>query len=61
MQQFLSPLGFYFCTSSYDHTARVWSTNHIQPLRILAGHYSDVQVSYLCPCDQLTLRVFVVS
>ena len=40
-----SPLGFYFATASYDRTARVWSTDHTQPLRILAGHYNDVQVS----------------
>ena len=65
LSSILSPLVFYFCISSYDHTARVWSTDHIQPLqlRILAGHYNDVQVSHLCSCDQLTpsLRVFVVS
>ena len=39
-----SPLGFYFVTGSHDKTARVWSTDHIQPLRILAGHLSDVDV-----------------
>ena len=42
-----SPLGFYFATASYDRTARIWSTDHTQPLRILAGHYNDVQVSHL--------------
>ena len=41
-----SPLGFYFATASYDRTARIWSTDHTQPLRILAGHYNDVQVSH---------------
>ena len=40
-----SPQGFYFVSGSHDRTARVWSTDHIQPLRILAGHLSDVDVS----------------
>ena len=41
---YYSPLGFYFATGSYDRTSRLWSTDHIQPLKILAGHYSDVEV-----------------
>ena len=56
-----SPLGFYFATASFDRTARIWSTDHTQPLRILAGHYNDVQVSHLCSSCNLTLRIFVVS
>ena len=40
-----SPQGFYFVSGSHDRTARVWSTDHIQPLRILAGHLSDIDVS----------------
>ena len=32
-------------SGSHDRTARVWSTDHIQPLRILAGHLSDIDVS----------------
>ena len=47
-----SPLGFYFVTGSHDKTARVWSTDHIQPLRILAGHLSDVDVR---SCQKLAL------
>ena len=47
-----SPLGFYFVTGSHDKTARVWSTDHIQPLRILAGHLSDVDVR---PCQKLPI------
>ncbi len=39
-----SPTGFYFVSGSHDRTARVWSTEHIQPIRILAGHLSDVDV-----------------
>lgn len=39
-----SPMGFYFVSGSHDRTARVWSTDHIQPIRILAGHLSDVDV-----------------
>ena len=37
-----APLGHYFVTGSYDRVARVWSTNRTQPVRLLAGHYSDV-------------------
>ncbi|CAL5435026.1 unnamed protein product [Camellia sinensis] len=41
IQQF-SPLGHYFASASHDRTARVWSVDRIQPLRIMAGHLSDV-------------------
>lgn len=37
-----SPLGFYFATASHDRTARLWSTDHVYPLRVFAGHLSDV-------------------
>ena len=40
-----SPLGYYFASCSFDRTARIWNTEQIQPLRILAGHSSDVDVS----------------
>lgn len=39
--------GHYFCTASHDKTARLWTTDHHQPLRIFAGHFSDVDVSLL--------------
>lgn len=39
------PYGFYFATASHDKTARLWSCDHINPLRIFAGHLSDVNVS----------------
>ena len=39
------PQGFYFATASHDRTARLWSCDHIYPLRIFAGHLSDVDVS----------------
>ena len=39
-----SPLGYYFATASHDRTARLWSTDRIFPLRIYAGHLSDVDV-----------------
>lgn len=39
-----SPLGYYFASASHDRTARIWSTDHIFPLRVLAGHLSDVDV-----------------
>ena len=41
-----SPMGFYFVSGSHDRSARIWSTDHIQPVRILAGHLSDVDVSW---------------
>ncbi|KAK9100240.1 hypothetical protein Scep_023670 [Stephania cephalantha] len=37
-----SPVGHYFASASHDRTARVWSMDRIQPLRIMAGHLSDV-------------------
>ncbi len=42
-----SPRGIYFATGSRDHTARLWSTDRIQPLRIFAGHLNDVDVSLI--------------
>lgn len=41
-----SPAGHYFASSSHDRTARIWSMDRIQPLRIMAGHLSDVDVSF---------------
>ncbi|CAL5435016.1 unnamed protein product [Camellia sinensis] len=40
-----SPLGHYFASASHDRTARIWSVDRIQPLRIMAGHLSDVDGS----------------
>ncbi|KAK1931587.1 Transcription initiation factor TFIID subunit 5 [Phytophthora citrophthora] len=37
-----APLGYYFATCSMDRTARLWSTDHTTPLRVFAGHLSDV-------------------
>lgn len=39
---------YYFATASHDRTARLWSTDHIYPLRIFAGHLSDVDVFHPC-------------
>lgn len=39
-----SPFGFYFATASYDRTARLWTTSNPFPVRIFAGHLSDVTV-----------------
>ena len=39
-----SPLGYYFVSCSNDRTARLWTTEHILPARIFAGHSSDVDV-----------------
>lgn len=43
-----NPQGHYFASSSHDRTARIWSMDRIQPLRIMAGHLSDVDVSNFC-------------
>lgn len=40
-----SPMGIYFATASRDRTARLWSTDRVNALRIYAGHLSDVDVS----------------
>jgi WD40 repeat protein len=37
-----APLAPYFATASHDRTARLWSVEHAAPLRIMAGHLSDV-------------------
>lgn len=39
------PLGAYFATASRDRTARLWVTDRVTPLRMFAGHLSDVDVS----------------
>lgn len=44
MVQF-SPFGHYFASCSHDRTARIWGMDRVQPLRIMAGHLSDVDVS----------------
>jgi transcription initiation factor TFIID subunit 5 len=44
-----SPKGVYFATASRDRTARIWCTDRTSPLRILAGHLADVDVSARCP------------
>lgn len=50
-----SPVGHYFASSSHDRTARIWSMDRIQPLRIMAGHLSDVDVSYYIQYSLLLL------
>lgn len=37
-----SPVGHYFASASHDRTARVWAVDQADPLRIMAGHLSDV-------------------
>ena len=37
-------LGPYWASASADRTARLWSLERIQPLRVFAGHLSDVDV-----------------
>ncbi|CAL5358858.1 unnamed protein product [Camellia sinensis] len=62
IQQF-SPLGHYFASASHDRTARVWSVDRIQPLRIMAGHLSDVDVNNELSCgySDKTVRLWDVQ
>ena len=39
------PHGHYFVSAGHDRTVRLWSSDHYQPLRVFAGHLSDVDVS----------------
>ena len=48
------PKGVYFATASRDRTARIWSTEHTTAMRLLAGHLSDVDVSFLTLCEGMT-------
>lgn len=52
-------MGHYFASASHDRTARIWSVDRIQPLRIMAGHLSDVDVSTLLFTVPLPLCVCV--
>jgi WD40 repeat protein len=38
----LSPLRYYFAAACHDSTALVFSTDRVAPIRLLAGHRSDV-------------------
>uniref|UniRef100_A0A804KMN9 TFIID subunit TAF5 NTD2 domain-containing protein n=1 Tax=Musa acuminata subsp. malaccensis TaxID=214687 RepID=A0A804KMN9_MUSAM len=52
--QLFSPVGHYFASSSHDRTARIWSMERIQPLRIMAGHLSDVDcVQWHANCNYI--------
>ena len=45
-----SPHGHYFVSVGRDRMARLWTTDHYQPVRMFAGHLSDVDVSlYFIP------------
>ncbi|KAK6127828.1 hypothetical protein DH2020_038430 [Rehmannia glutinosa] len=49
-----SPVGHYFASASHDRTARIWSMDRIQPLRIMAGHLSDVDcVQWHANCNYI--------
>ncbi|KAL0920798.1 hypothetical protein M5K25_009967 [Dendrobium thyrsiflorum] len=48
------PFGHYFASASHDRTARIWSMDRIQPLRIMAGHLSDVDcVQWHANCNYI--------
>ncbi|PPD74435.1 hypothetical protein GOBAR_DD28632 [Gossypium barbadense] len=49
-----SPLGDFILSSSVDTTTRIWSMDRIQPLRIMAGHLSDVDcVQWHANCNYI--------
>ena len=35
-----APCGYYFATAGSDYTARIWTTDHTTPVRVLCGHVS---------------------
>jgi len=35
-----APCGYYFASAGWDSTARIWTTDNLSPVRILAGHFS---------------------
>jgi transcription initiation factor TFIID subunit 5 len=37
-----SNLGYYFVSAGHDKTVRLWTTEQWQCVRILVGHFSDV-------------------
>jgi len=37
-----SPLGYHFATGNQDHTASLYATDRVSPLRLFVGHTSDV-------------------
>ena len=56
-----SPFGYYFASCSYDRTARLWCTENAQPIRIFAGHLSDVNVRCFGFCTKILLiKIMVV-
>ncbi|KAK6147983.1 hypothetical protein DH2020_018895 [Rehmannia glutinosa] len=51
---YFSPFGHYFASASHDRTARIWSVDRIKPLRIMAGHLSDVDcVQWHANCNYI--------
>lgn len=40
-----SPVDIIFASAGMDRTVRLWTTDLTYPLRIFAGHFSDVNVS----------------
>ena len=36
-----APSGYYFASAGWDSTARIWTTDRPNPVRILAGHFSS--------------------
>ena len=62
-----SPHDLYFATASNDRTARLWKSDHIYPLRIFAGHFSDVNVIFKIinivfsiECMHIYINVFTI-
>lgn len=43
----VSALNMYIATGSHDKTARLWILDKTYPLRLFAGHYGSITVSFL--------------
>lgn len=64
-----APVGPYFVTGSLDHTARLWTIDRTEPLRMFAGHLADVDsVAFHPNCNyvataslDLTIRLWDIN
>jgi WD40 repeat protein len=51
----ISPCQNYICTASSDTTSKIFAFEHLQPLRILAGHSLDVEIARFHPNSNYVL------
>ena len=54
------PYGHYFVSGGHDNTARLWSTDHYQPLRLFAGHLADIDVGVHSLHSSLQIKLLLI-